>query len=177
MGPLRSLKLIGLALPALALLGALDKPSLVFDGFKARGTLKGVKQWEAQATHARIFNGSQMASAEDVTITYFQKGRPVSRATARSAEINLKNHDLEAQGDVVVHGQNGVVLSTQELSWDNAKELVHTAARVRVVRGNSVLTGKGLVADRRLSKVEVQDDVKVESASVQELRKLKLEKN
>ena len=70
MGPLRSLVLLLAALP---LLGAQEKPSLVFDGFKARGTLKGVKQWEAEATHARIFNGSQMASAEDVTITYFQK--------------------------------------------------------------------------------------------------------
>ena len=99
----------------------------------------------------------------------------MSRATAKSAEINLKSHDLEAEGDVVVHGQNGVVLSTERLSWDNAKELVHTTARVRVLRGTSVLTGKGLSADRRLSKVEVQEDVTVESASVAELRKLKLE--
>jgi hypothetical protein len=36
-----------------------------------------------------------------------------------------------------------------------------------------VLTGRGLVADRRLEKVEVQEDVKIEAASVEELRQLR----
>lgn len=176
MGSFRSLILIFVLASFAMHLGAAEKPSMVFDGFKARGTLKGVKQWEVEAAHARIFHSSQIASAEDVTITYFQKGRPVSHATAKKAEINLKTYDLEAEGDVVVHGQNGVILSTERLSWDNLRERVQTLSRVRVVRGNSVLTGRGLVADRRLEKVEVQEDVKVESASVSELRKLKLEK-
>jgi LPS export ABC transporter protein LptC len=167
--------LLALLGPSRQVLGAAEKPSLVFDGFKARGTLKGVKQWEAEATHARIFHGSQLANVEDVTIIYFQKGRPVSRATAKDAQINLKTYDLEAEGDVVVHGQNGVILSTERLSWDNVRERVHTLERVRVVRGNSVLTGRGLVADRRLENVKVLEDVKVESANVRELRKMKRE--
>lgn len=178
MEPFRSLILISIIAACMAgsvCLGAVEKPSMVFDGFKARGTLKGVKQWEAEATHARIYNATQMASAQDVTIIYFQKGRPVSRATAKNAEINLKTYDLEASGDVVVHGQKGVVLSTEQLSWDNLRERVHTLARVRVVRGNSVLTGRGLEADRKLEKVEVQEDVKVESARLSELRKMKRE--
>jgi LPS export ABC transporter protein LptC len=165
-----------LALAALAAgLLAQEKPSLMFDGFKARGTLKGVKQWEAHAAHARVFQGSQLAQAMDVTIVYFQKGKAVSHATADNAEINLKSYDLEAQGHVVVHGQNGVVLQTERLSWNNADQEVRSSARVRVLKGGSVLTGRGLLADRRLEKVEVQEDVKVETASVEELRAFKLE--
>jgi LPS export ABC transporter protein LptC len=153
-----------------------EKPSLAFDGFKARGTLKGVKQWEAEAARAWMFRGTRSARAEVVAITYFQKGKAVSRAWADKADIDLKTYDIEAEGNVVVHGQNGVVLETERLSWNNQKEQVHTQAAVRVVRGRSVLTGLGLVADRRLEKVEVQEDVKVESASVKELRREKLEK-
>jgi LPS export ABC transporter protein LptC len=150
-----------------------ELPSMVFEGFKARGSFKGVKQWEAEATRARVYQGSQNAKAEDVEITYFQGGRPVSRAKARHADIDLRDYDIDAEGDVIVRASNGVVLATERLSWDNSRQEVRTKERVKVWRGNSVLTGEGLVADRRLEKVEVQKDVKIETSSVKELRKLR----
>jgi LPS export ABC transporter protein LptC len=150
-----------------------DAPSLVFEGFKARGTFKGVKQWEALATRAKVYQGSQNAKAEDVEITYFQGGRPVSHASAKRADIDLKDYDLMAEGEVLVHAQNGVLLSTDRLNWDNSRQEVRTRSRVKVWRGGSVLTGRGLVADRKLEKVEVQEDVKIEAASVEELRQLR----
>ena len=160
-------------LPSAEARAAQDQPSLVFEGFKARGTFKGVKQWEAEATRAKVFQGSQNASADDVEITYFQAGKPVSHATARHADIDLKNYDLAADGDVLVKAQNGVLLSTDKLNWDNSSQEVRTRSRVKVWRGNSMLTGRGLIADRRLEKVEVQEDVKIEAASVEELRQLR----
>lgn len=153
-----------------------DAPSLAFEGFKARGTFKGVKQWEAEATRAKVYQGTQNAKAEDVEIVYFQAGKPVSRARADRADINLKNYDLVAEGDVVVHGQNGVLLSTDRLSWDNTLQEARTRSRVKVWRGSSVLTGRGLVADRKLEKIEVQEDVKIEAASVEDLRRLRRER-
>jgi len=153
-----------------------DAPSLAFEGFKARDSFKGVKQWEALATRARVYQGTQIAKADDVEITYFQSGKPVSHASARHADIDLKDYDLEAEGEVLVKAQNGVMLATERLSWDNGRQEVRTKARVKVWRGNSVLTGRGLVADRRLEKVEVQEDVKIEAASVEELRRLRRER-
>lgn len=160
-------------LPQQAAKAAEGAPSLVFEGFRARGTFKGVKQWEAEATRAKVYQGSQNAKADDVEITYFQGGRAVSQATARHADIDLKDYDLSAEGDVVVRAKNGVMLATERLSWDNARQEVRTRSRVKVWRGNSILTGRGLVADRRLEKVEVQEDVKIEAASVEDLRKLR----
>lgn len=150
-----------------------DTPSLIFEGFKARGSFKGVKQWEAVATRARVYNGTQTAIAEEVAITYFQAGKAVSHARADHANINLKNYDIVADGNVLVHAQNGVLLSTDKLSWDNTLQSVFTHSPVRVWRGRSVLTGRGLVADRKLEKVQVQEDVKIEAANVKELRKLR----
>lgn len=150
-----------------------DAPSLLFEGFKARGSFKGVKQWEAIATRARVYQGTQNAKAEDVEITYFQAGKPVSHAKALFADINLKDYDLVAEGNVLVRAENGVLLATEKLHWDNAMQEVSTRSKVKVWRGNSVLTGRGLIADRRLEKVEVLYDVKIEAASVEELRKLR----
>ena len=150
---------------------------MVFQCFKARGSTKGVKQWEAEASQAKVYQGTQNAQAEDVQITYFQQGLAVSHARARHADINLKNYDIAADGDVVVRAQNGVVLATQQLNWDNARQEVSTRERVKVWRGNSVLTGQGLIADRRLEKVEVQKDVKIEGRSVKELRQLRSDRH
>jgi LPS export ABC transporter protein LptC len=152
-----------------------EAPSMVFDGFKARGSFKGVRQWEAEATRAKVFQGSQKARAEDVEITYFQSGKPVSHAKARHADIDLKNYDIAAEGDVVVRARNGVILTTEKLNWDNNRQEVRTRERVKVWRGHSVLTGQGLIADRRLEKVEVQKDVKIEASNVKELRQLRRE--
>ena len=185
-GPIRGL-MLGMALLALGAAGCSQPPavspssasgqtrseetaSLVFEGFKARGTLRGVKQWEAVASHARVFYGSQKAKAEEVEITYFQNGREVSHATARKADIDMDTFDLLAEGDVVVKAANGVVLLTERLAWDNDFEQVRTRSKVRVLKGGSWLTGIGLVADRKLEHVEVQQDIKIEAASVTELR-------
>jgi LPS export ABC transporter protein LptC len=160
--------------PGAARRSADNAPSLVFEGFKARGSFKGVKQWEAQAVRARVYNATQSASAEQVEITYFQGGRAVSHARADHADIDLKGYDLVADGNVLVRAQNGVLLSTDKLSWDNSLQQVSTRSRVKVWRGNSVLTGRGLIADRRLENVQVQEDVKIEAANIQELRKMRL---
>jgi LPS export ABC transporter protein LptC len=149
------------------------EPGIVFQGFKARGTLAGVKQWEALADSARVFQAARSADAEKVDITYFQAGRPVSWARADKARINLATNDLEVEGGVRVKGANGVVLLTETLRWDNAAQEARTRARVKVLRHGSVLTGRGLIADRQLERVEVQEDVKIESASVEELRKFR----
>lgn len=153
--------------------GEPESPSLIFDGFRARGSYKGVTQWEALASRAQVYNSSQTAKADEVEITYFQGAKVVSKARADHADIDLKNYDIIAVGNVLVHGQNGVILATDKLDWDNGSQQVSTKSWVKVWRGHSVLTGRGLVADRRLEHVEVQEDVKVDAANLKELRAMR----
>ncbi len=152
---------------------ASDEPSMVFEGFRARGTRQGEKQWEARAVRARIDQGRQKALAEQVSITYFQNGKAVSFAVAGQAEIDLSQYDLKASGGVRLRGLNGVVLISERLSWDNQSQMVSSDDKVSVLRGKSLLTGVGLRADRQLEKVEVLKDVQVSTASIEELRQMR----
>ena len=149
-----------------------DEPSMMFEGFRARGTREGEKQWEARAERARVDQGRQKAHAERVSITYYQKGKAVSFAVAGQAEIDLGRYDLKAGGGVRVRGLNGVGLMSDRLSWDNQSQTVSSDDRVKVLRGKSLLTGLGLRADRKLEKVEVLSDVRVSTASIDELRQM-----
>lgn len=148
------------------------EPSLLFEGFKARGTEGGATLWQAEAARARVFQGKQRAYGEDVTIHYFSNGRRVSTATALNAEIDMAGYDLKASGQVVVKGANGVTLRTEYLRWDHKRQRAVSDSRVRVERKDTVLTGEGLIADRTLEDVQVLRDVKVEAASVESLRNL-----
>lgn len=148
-----------------------ERPSLVFQGFAARASHLGALVWEAQAARARVYDADQRAEAEDVTITYYSQGKPVSTARAARARMDLRRYDLEAEGDVRVRAANGVSLSTSRLRWDNARQRASSGARVRVVRGTTVLTGRGFTADRELRDVRILEDVEATAASVEQLRK------
>jgi LPS export ABC transporter protein LptC len=150
--------------------GAAEKPGLLFRGFSARASHGGRTIWEARAVSARVYDQDQRAVASDVAITYFVDGRPVSRGWARSARMDLKDYDLEAEGDVRLEGSNGVKLYTSRLNWDNSLQRADSSARVRVVRGSTVLTGRGFSADRELRDVRILQDVQAEAASLQQLR-------
>jgi len=148
-----------------------EKPSFLFQGFAARASHEGALVWEARAVRARVFDKEQRALGEDVTLLYFQHGKQVSTAHAKSAKMDLKRYDVDAEGDVEVHGMNGVILQTQRLKWDNKAQRASSSARVRVIRGGAVLTGKGFTADRDLHDVQILQDVQAEAVSVQQLRK------
>jgi LPS export ABC transporter protein LptC len=151
--------------------GQADQPGFLFQGFAARASHEGALVWEAHAVRARVFDKDQRALGEDVTLLYFQHGKQVSTAKAKTAKMDLKRYDVEAEGDVEVHGMNGVILQTQRLKWDNKAQRASSSARVRVIRGGAVLTGKGFTADRDLHDVRILEDVQAEAVSVQQLRK------
>lgn len=151
--------------------GSTDKPSLIFQGFEARASHRGQLVWEAKAVRAKVYRQGQKAMAEDVTMDYFVKGKRVSTGHADRASMDLKAYDMEADGNVVVQGSNHVVLMTPHLTWDNKRQRASSNSSVRVLRGSTVLTGRGFSADRELHDVRIFQDVQAEASSVQELRK------
>ncbi len=159
-------------LPSLPASSGPEKPSLVFDGFTAEGTRLGVKLWEAKAATAQVYNDKKMAKVQDVSIRYFQDGRVVSRARADDADINTQTNDILASGHVVLQARNGAVLYTSRLRWDQKRQRVSTDEYVKVVKGDSILTGKGLVADRQLENVVVKEDVRIFARNLGAVKKL-----
>jgi LPS export ABC transporter protein LptC len=147
-----------------------EQPSLTFEGFSARGTRLGQLEWEAQAATAQVYSQKKLARAQVVTIHYIQKGRQVSVAKADEAEIGTESHDILAWGNVELKASNGVLLYTDRLHWDNQRQRISTESAVKVVRKGSILTGRGLQADRNLEDVTVREDVKISSVSVGDLR-------
>ena len=147
-----------------------SEPSLDLNGFRVQASHEGQLLWEAKALHAQVYRQEQRAVAEDVTIVYYSHGRRVSTARADQARMDLKDYDVDAQGDVKVDGTNGVHLETPRLFWDNQAQRASSDAHVRLTRGSTVLTGVGFTADKDLHNVQVLSDVQAEASSVQRLK-------
>ena len=145
-------------------------PSLGLNGFRVRASHQGQLLWEAKAVRAQVYRQSQRAEAEDVTITYYSHGRRVSTARADRARMDLKDYDVDAEGNVKVNGTNGVQLETPRLRWDNKAQRASSSAHVRLTRGATVLTGEGFTADKDLHDVQVLADVQAEAQSVRRLK-------
>jgi LPS export ABC transporter protein LptC len=149
-----------------------EKPGLIFTGFTSRGTHLGALDWEATARTAQVYQAHKLARAQRVSIRYFKNAKLISRAEADEAEINTSSNDILAWGNVRLSARNGVVLYTDRLKWENHRQRLTTDSEVRVIRGASELTGKGLVADKDLTNVEVKENVRIISRNLKEVRKI-----
>ncbi len=147
-----------------------DAANLTFQGFKVRASHEGQLVWEAEAERAKVFNQENRAEAAQVTLTYFQNGRQVSRAQADRADMDLKDYGVKARGNVRVKGRNGVLLTTSQLDWDNKLQIATSDVLVRVQRKGTVLSGWGMRADRALQDVRILHNVEAEASSVNELQ-------
>jgi len=145
-------------------------PSLGLNGFRVKASHLGQLLWEAKAVRAQVYRQDQRAEAENVTMTYYNQGRRVSTARADRARMDLKDYNVDAEGNVVVNGTNGVQLETPRLRWDNQTQIASSSAHVRLTRGSTVLTGEGFTADKSLHDVRVLANVQAEAASVRRLK-------
>ena len=167
---LRGLLLIGLAgLPgcrgedssAPAGTASRPLPDQVISGFSLTETAKGLKEWTFAAGTAAVFEKRNILEADTVKVTFFDaQGGVRSVVTARSGKLNRNTDDMEARGDVVVTGADGVVLRTESLTWAAESRQITSEDSVTVIRHGDVLTGWGFRGEPDLGKFEILRSMK-----------------
>lgn len=79
-----------------------------------------------------------------------------SRISADYGISYEKSRMMEARYNVVVENvQKGEVLETEELFWDQKKEIIYSNKFVKITRGDEVITGDGLTSDQAFENVEI----------------------
>lgn len=93
----------------------------------------------------------QTLLSEGVKVQFFNKdGTPGSVLTSDECSVDEGTNDLEAHGNVVVTSTDRTVLYTEDLYWDERRQLIHTPAFVRIVSPKERLQGVGLESDQQL---------------------------
>ena len=143
-----------------------DTPNYVMQGFKMRSTDKGGVNWELEAKGAQVFEMKKKAYAQDFTMHTFEKNGATSVLTGDRAVINTDTNFLEATGHVRLKSDNGMLLITEKLFWDDVKKLAYGDAPVTMIKGSTVLKGVGFESDMYMRDLRIHSRVKLKARDI-----------
>ena len=122
----------------------------------------GTPLWKLFARYAAEYSARDMYLARSLRVDFFEEdGSHASVLTAREGEINSRNRDMVARGNVVLQTTEGTRLSTEVLQFLNHDQriVVPDDQLVRVERASDVLTGYGFESDPHLTHYEFKRQV------------------
>jgi len=128
--------------------------------FKAEAFKKGEMLWRVEAKEGYIVQVKDETHLFDAYIEHFEtdkKSKDYGKATiilGKKAVMEKGNKFMTLTGDVKVDAPRGRKLRTEELYWDEEKNMLYSNVPVTVYdESGNVLTGrKGIVTDRSLSR-------------------------
>ena len=136
-------------------------PDQVISDFTITETSMGKKDWTMEAEKAYLYEKRNLLEARVVEVTFFnEQGEVRSVLNADYGKINRYSGDMEARGNVVVTGSDGVVLESHSLRWERATRRIASEDSVRVIRNEDVLTGWGFRGDPDLGSFSILRDMK-----------------
>jgi len=136
-------------------------PDEVVTDFVTSETDSGRVAWTLTAPNANRFNSRMMLLMETPTIRFFDDfGNLQTTLTAEFGEFYQESRDMLAYGNVVVVSIDGDVLETDSLRYVTAVDKILSDSKVKLTRGNDIITGIGLECDHKLNSVDIKKDVK-----------------
>jgi LPS export ABC transporter protein LptC len=127
------------------------EPDQEIEAFTLRQSENGELTWELVAELAFVWDDTHQAVAERPTVDFYENGEHVAVLTADEGTVNLLTNDMEARHGVVVVSEEGAVLKTEMLGWDNRRQRLFTNQVVRYEKGGTTLTGSGFESDPDLT--------------------------
>ena len=140
-----------------------DRPLIpeqqIFD-YRFIETKQGVRQWVLESEEMLKYPGQDGMLLVNLKMDFFKEGEYHSTLTADSGRANQMTKDVHTWGSVVVVTEDGRKLETEELFFDNRRELIHNDVFDKLTRDGDVVTGIGLEATPDLEYIELKENVK-----------------
>lgn len=137
--------------PSIALIDAQELPSqeswndTIY--FSENGRLQAI----LISAHLREFDEKKIKLLDSVYVRFFDKDEKVnSTLISDSGKVNDKKNEFVAIGNVILRGEENRVLYTDSISWNSKTEKIYTDAKVKIIDGNEIINGIGLVSDKNL---------------------------
>lgn len=130
----------------------------------------GEREWDFYARAAQVFERDNLARAQSIQVIYWRGGKTVSTLTAQRGFFRTDTRFIRAEQDVVMVSEEGAVLRTELLEWDNAQGKIFTDHPVTIERGDSVLSGVGMEADSGLRHINILAKVNLNVRSLKDLK-------
>jgi LPS export ABC transporter protein LptC len=113
----------------------------------------GVVSAVIKAGYIAVYNEKKVTLLEEsVYVNFFDEdGTITSTLTSDRGEVDDETQDLSGYGNVVIEGDDGTILETEEIHWENATERIFTEVYVKITSPEEIIEGYGLESDAALS--------------------------
>ena len=137
-----------------------DMPKITLEKLCLTETKSGSKLWTLNAARAGVYE--EIIKVDEVTVHFYdEEGAEFSVLTAPRGELNTETHNIFVEDSVAVLTSDSTKLFTESLFWLNDSAKILTDAYVEIIKGDgTVIRGRGLRTDPRLSKIEIIGDAK-----------------
>ena len=141
-------------------LSTIDSKSLPQqESWKSRITVadSGIVRAVIDAGYFSVFENSQRTNmSQGVNALLFDRsGKQQTHMSSEVAAIDEGSNNLEAHKNVVVWSDDSTVLRTEDLFWDNQRQLIYTPAFVTITSPKERLQGLGFESDQSLRNYKV----------------------
>jgi LPS export ABC transporter protein LptC len=93
-----------------------------------------------------------------INVTFYDgHPKPVGRATAKYAKYISKKNLWELKDSVVVINETNDKLETDQLFWDQIKEIIYTDRYVKITNEDQTVIGSGFESDVRLTRRRIKN--------------------
>ncbi len=138
----------------------------VMEGLTLSQSEKGQPAWTLNSSRALLREDSKLATLTEPVMEFYKLGKPVSRVTALSGEVETETNDVRLSSAVVLDSfEDKSHLTTTELFYNSKRGRFTTTADILVTRPEGVLRGKGLEAKPDLSEIRIFDQRSVLSGA------------
>jgi LPS export ABC transporter protein LptC len=121
--------------------------------FSDTGVVKAI----LKAGHLSMYEDSRTTLLDSgVHVDFFDEfGKHSSVLTSRSGSVDEATNNLTAVGNVVVISDSGVVVKTEKMKWDNARQRILSDEFVRITSPKEQLQGRGFESDQNLRNYKI----------------------
>ncbi len=137
-------------------------PTEQFFDYRLVETNVGIRKWVLVSDQMNKYSGQKDVELITVHIDFYRDGAHFSTLTSDSGTANLQTKDIFTWGNVVVITQDGRMLETEELYFNNTEQLIHNDVFDRFTRQEDVIEGIGLEATPDLEYIEIKRQVEAD---------------
>jgi len=140
-----------------------ELPQQQFFDYRLVETNAGVRKWVLVSDQMNKYSDQRDVELITVHIDFYKEGEHFSTLTSDSGMANLHTNDIFTWGNVVVVTEDGRKLETEELYFDNEKQIIHNDVFDRFTRDRDVVVeGIGLEATPDLEYIEIKSQVEAD---------------
>ncbi|MGE5315763.1 MAG: LPS export ABC transporter periplasmic protein LptC [Acidobacteriota bacterium] len=117
----------------------------------------GVVKAILKTGHLSMYEQSRTTHLDSgVHVDFFDEyGRHSTVLTSQKGSVDESTNNLEAVGNVVVRSDSGVVVRTEKMRWDNARQRILSDEFVRITSPTEQLQGRGFESDQNLRNYKI----------------------